>query len=154
LNSADLIKANLTGANLTEANLSNAKLIDSLLNNANLKRANLTEAYLTLSNLQRSKLIKATLCRSYVNGSTFEKANLKGTDLRDVYVIEQANFKEAIYDRLTNFDTTFNPISEGMIDNTSKVSKIIDRLSKTQKHLLRHLNLNKYIQKLLALYSV
>jgi uncharacterized protein YjbI with pentapeptide repeats len=134
---ANLHKSNLNHATLIETNLHKSKLISSSLQQTNLINSNLTEAYLSLSDLEQAQIHDCCLYKADLNGIKPKQASFKGSDLRQISLVNKFFLKGAFYDFNTLFDSEFDPISAGMqiILEPEKVTITIEEVLATLNYL-------------------
>ncbi|MGE0615084.1 MAG: pentapeptide repeat-containing protein [Bacteriovoracia bacterium] len=132
----DFTDAKLGGAKLAGADLSRASFTRSLVDGADLARANATNAAFAGARLRHVALNGAKL-----TGARFEAADLHGANLMDC-VLEQANFKQAIFSKRTQLPVTQAEAEKlGMVFRKAVAALILwDTLSDLVKDFGKHLN--------------
>lgn len=122
LRNANLRNANLENAVLTNANLRGAKLIRAKLNRAELENSDLTDANLRYAELWYTNLTGAKLKKSFLKDAVLFNANLASADLSDANLngaglvnakmegtifnraeLRGCNIKRGVFDEMTDF---------------------------------------------------
>ena len=116
---AYLQRVNLEGANLRYANANSTNLIK-----ANLRGAVFSQAYIGSANLRSADLRDADLRESSLTGTSFQRADLTGGDLRGANLaradlrdtdLSSTTLTGAHYDAETRFPEGFDPGAAGML---------------------------------------
>ena len=112
--------AYMTGVNVSHSNMEYVALDSAYLNNADLSSVNLRFSDLRYAYLKNSLFINADLSKADLRYCDFDKAvfrgaNLSGANLSIAPNWNKCDFYHALYDEVTQFPASFDPVSAGMI---------------------------------------
>jgi uncharacterized protein YjbI with pentapeptide repeats len=89
---ADLSHASMINTDLSGATLSRSKLVSADLRASNFEKARLSEADLSGAIFTRAKMVESDLKQSNVNGTDFEKADMRSCRLTGIKNFKRANW--------------------------------------------------------------